>query len=248
MTMKMLKTLVNLLAIGVFLYAGSQLFLIFYDYYENRQNMNNVQEIYRADEHEPNTQTTGLRAQFEPLKELNEDIIGWITVDDTAIDYPILQTRDNDYYLTRNYLREETRAGSIFMDYRNNISDEEDLNTVIYGHRMKDGTMFAGLKKYLDSSFFNKHPVIYYDTLYQGYDLEVFSVYQTKTDFYYIDTDFSSDKEYGDFIHSLKEKSVHETDVQITGNDRIVTLSTCDYSLDRTEGRLVVHAKLVERG
>ena len=163
----------------------------------------------------------------------------------TSINYPILQSTDNDYYLNRNYLREESRAGSIFMDYRNNI-DSLSRNTIIYGHRMKDGSMFAQLKKYLDAEFSRSHAPILLDTLYEGMELEVFAAYRTTTDFYYIETDFSSDEEYLEFIRTIQEKSVINSDVDMNSDDLIVTLSTCDYGFDREEGRLVVHAKVIQ--
>src|SRR5699024_3859127 len=90
----------------------------------------------------------------------------------TKIDYPILQAEDNDYYLNRNYKREDTPAGSIFVDYRNNVA-EENRNTIVYGHRMKDDTMFNSLTKYLDEDFLKDHQTIKYDTMYGSYDAEV---------------------------------------------------------------------------
>ncbi|WP_433957467.1 class B sortase [Cytobacillus horneckiae] len=246
--MKWIQRILTITALIAFVYAGSRLFIIGYDYYENWRNMNEVQDIFNNELEQSGEESFGIRPQFDPLLAINNDIVGWITVDDTRIDYPILQSEDNEYYLTRNYKRKDTRAGSIFMDFRNDVSDESERNTILYGHRMKDGSMFAQLTKYLDKDFYMDHPTVYFDTLYAGYDLEVFSVYQTTTDFYYIETDFASNEQYLHFIDTLKGKSVHQTDVAIAENDRIVTLSTCDYSLDPTEGRLVVHAKVVERG
>jgi sortase B len=88
---------------------------------------------------------------------------------------------------------------------------------------------------------------LYYDTLFEGYDVEVFSVYTTTTDFYYIETDFGSDEDYASFLEKIKERSLYQTDTKVTADDQILTLSTCDYALDPEAGRLVVHAKLVKR-
>lgn len=112
---------------------------------------------------------------------------------------------------------------------------------------MKDGSMFGSLKKMLDEDFFMSHRKLYYDTLFEGYDLEVFSVYTTTTDFYYIETDFSGDTEYTSFLEKIQGKSLYKTDTKLSASDQIVTLSTCDYALDPEAGRLVVHAKLVKR-
>ncbi|TKH78710.1 sortase, partial [Bacillus cereus] len=102
-------------------------------------------------------------------------------------------------------------------------------------------------KKMLDEDFFMSHRKLYYDTLFEGYDVEVFSVYTTTTDFYYIETDFENDAVYTSFLKEVQEKSLYKTDTELTANDEIVTLSTCDYALDPEAGRLVIHAKLVKR-
>src|SRR5699024_10762423 len=142
--------------------------------------------------------------------------------------------------LTENYYGDESRAGSIFMDYRNDITSE-NLNTVVYGHRMKDGSMFQHLTKFLDEDFFKSHLTFEYDTLYDSYEAEIFSVYNTLTDFNYIQTDFSSKEEYGELLDKMQEKSRFKTDVEVSADDQIITLSTCDYELDQNEGRLVIH-------
>ncbi|MGG4468263.1 class B sortase [Paenibacillus alvei] len=240
--------IITIMAVLVFVYSVYKLVPPLYDYYTNRKVLETVQEIYKPNQtSDESLQPTSIRSSFDPLLEINEDMVGWITVDDTKINYPILHSSDNEFYLTRNYKKEETRAGSIFLDYRNDKKLENNKNTIIYGHRMKDGTMFSGLKKYLNESFFEKHKKIHLDSLYEGYELEVFSVYQTTTDFYYIETEFSADSEYLDFVDLLQEKSLYDTEMEFSPEDRIVTLSTCDYAIDSLEGRLVVHAKLVKR-
>src|SRR5699024_4444277 len=120
--------------------------------------------------------------------------------------------------------------------FRNDISTK-DLNTVIYGHRMKDGSMFQHLTKFLDEDFFKSHPTFEYDTLYDSYEAEVFSVYNTLTDFNYIQTDFSTKDEYEELLARMKEKSRFQTKVEVNAGDQIITLSTCDYELDQNEGR-----------
>lgn len=112
---------------------------------------------------------------------------------------------------------------------------------------MKDDTMFNQLKRYVDKEFFDSHPIVLFDTLYDRFDAEIFSVYRTTTDFDYIKTDFESDEEFQEFLDIIQEKSLHQSDVRVTKDDQILTLSTCDYMLDPDKGRLVVHAKLVER-
>lgn len=244
------QRLVTLIAVGVFVYSLYQLVPSLYDYYKNDKTLEGVQQIYETTldvkDEEINGDTT--RSSFLPLQEINTDIVGWITADNTKIHYPILQAEDNDFYLTRNYQKEETRAGSIFLDYRNDKNLENNWNTIIYGHRMKDGSMFGQLKKYLEEDFFHDNPTVYLDSIYEGYDVEIFSVYQTTTEFYYIETEFSDGPDYQQFIEQLQERSLYKSDVEIGPDDQIVTLSTCDYGVDSLEGRLVVHGKLVKRG
>ncbi|QBP94144.1 class B sortase [Bacillus mycoides] len=240
------QRILTVVFLGTFFYSVYELGDIFMDYYENRKVMAEAQNIYEKSPMEEQSQDGEVRKQFKVLQQINQEIVGWITMDDTQINYPIVQAKDNDYYLFRNYKGEDMRAGSIFMDYRNDVKSQ-NRNTILYGHRMKDGSMFGSLKKMLDEDFFMSHRKLYYDTLFEGYDLEVFSVYTTTTDFYYIETDFSSDTEYTSFLEKIQEKSLYKTDTKVTESDQIVTLSTCDYALDLEAGRLVVHAKLVKR-
>lgn len=244
----MLSRAITIVSIVVFVYSAYKLGSAGLEYRHNRQVLKDVQEIYEElDVAETETGTTGeIRPQFLELHTINPDIVGWITIDDTKINYPILQGADNDYYLNRNYKNESSVAGSIFMDYRIDL-ENNNPNTVIYGHRMKDDTMFNSLTKYADKEFFDAHQTVYYDTLYGSYDAEVFAVYYTTTDFYYIQTDFASKDEFGTLLDNIQEKSMYQTDVQLDEDDQIITLSTCDYTLDPDRGRLVVHAKLVDK-
>ncbi|PAF13154.1 MAG: class B sortase [Shouchella clausii] len=244
---------ISLLFACVFVYACANLVQIGYDYWNNRTVLAEAQQLYdRSNSQTARQGKEGTALQdlqqsaFSGLHAINDDIVGWIFIGGTNIDYPVLQGRDNEYYLNRNYKGEETRAGSIFMDYRNHIGGEE-RNRILYGHRMKDSSMFSDLTAFTDQSFFYNQPDMFYDTTDAQYDIEVFSVYQTKTDFYYIETDFQSDDAYEAFLTDIQERSLFQTETEVTVNDQIITLSTCDYRLHPTEGRLVVHGKLIER-
>lgn len=244
---KMVSRVIMTICLSVFIYSAYELSIIGFGYYKNRQVLAEVQHVYKQLEKEENDEgNTEIRKQFESLHEINPDIVGWITIDDTKINYPIVQAEDNEFYLTRNYKQENSKAGSIFLDYRNELLEEEK-NMILYGHRMKDETMFQQLTKYADQNFFETHSIIYIDTLYAGYDVEVFSVYYTTTDFDYIQTEFTTDEEIEQFFHSIKQKSMYKTDVGLNSEDTIITLSTCDSTLDKDEGRFVVHAKLIKR-
>jgi len=249
---KFISRVITVVCLGVFIYAAYGLFDIFIDYYQNRQLLNNLQETFydaasAEDAGEGGSTSDSIRPGFDELLKQNSDVVGWITVDGTQIDYPILQADDNIQYLTRNYYQKDSRAGSIFLDYRNDIHLHDERNIVVYGHRMKDGSMFQHLTKFLDEEFFEAHRTFEFDTLYDSYEAEIFAVYNTLTDFNYIETHFDSDEEYEQLLSDIQAASKFQSDVEVTADDSIITLSTCDYELDQNEGRLVLQAKLTKK-
>ena len=185
--------------------------------------------------------------EFEELiedNEINDDTIGWITIAGTSIDYPIVQASDNCYYLTHDCNCNESKYGSIFMDCQN-AADFSDNHTILYGHNMKNGSMFHDLNEYSSHAFFDEHTYIevYSQDAYLKW--KVFSTYSTEPDFNYLQTTFDSPEEYSIFLNSLLSHSEFNNEkVQVTAEDKILTLSTCSDDLEN--GRRVVHAKLVE--
>lgn len=179
---------------------------------------------------------------FAEIKKINPDVVAWINIKDTNIDYPILQGKDNDFYLKHNIYKEKSRAASIFMDYRNNPAFE-DKNTILYGHNMKDGSMFRDLLYYEQPWFFKKHKIINIETEKGTLKYEVFSIYVTDVNFNYLITNFNNEKEYEDYLNIIKEKSKVKSDTTVTAKDKILTLSTCSYQFKNA--RTVVHAKKV---
>jgi sortase B len=162
------------------------------------------------------------------LREKTQDAAGWIRVPGTDIDFPIVQGSDNAYYLKHDHLGKSTRYGAIFMDYRNRPL-QGDRNTIIYGHNMKDDKMFGKLMPFKDEDFALTHPYIELVTD-KGYSVwRIFSAHVTSRDFYYIYVNFSSDEKYMDFLTALQEKSMHDFNLQMYPEDRILTLSTCSY-------------------
>lgn len=181
---------------------------------------------------------------FTLLKERNSDIVGWLKVPNTIIDYPVVQADNNDYYLGRSFERKKSAAGAIFMDYRNEVQTLSG-NIVLYGHRMRDGTMFKALVNYLDRDFFFENRTITFDTLEAPQQWEAISVYETDTSYNYIQTTFEDKKEYVDFLKGIQKKSRIRTDTALSDEDVILTLSTCSYSYD--DARLVVHFRLLQQ-
>lgn len=165
---------------------------------------------------------------FQSLTNANSDIIGWIMIPNTRLSYPLLQGKDNSYYLNHMYNKETGSVGSVFMDYRL-PSDLSGYNTIIYGHRMKDGSMFASLKYYLDSSYRREHPYIYIANTEGIYQYTVFSAYEGATDGLSYQCVFDTDKEKQQFIDYALKHSCYPTELpeELSTKDSYLTLSTC---------------------
>ena len=175
------------------------------------------------------------------LKTFNPDTIGFINVMGTNINYPFVQSTDNDYYLNRSYDKTYNNAGWIFLDYRNNGFN--DKNTIIYGHGRINGTMFGSLKDTLKSSWQNNKDnyIIKISTEKENSIWQIFSVYKIATTSDYLQTTFS-DNEFESFISLIKGRSSYNFETNVTNEDKVLTLSTCYNDNDK----MVVHAKLIK--
>jgi sortase B len=180
------------------------------------------------------------------LQDINPEVVGWIQIAETAIDYPIVQGSDNQYYLDHDWKKEKNRSGAIFMDYRNDPDalTNAETHTILYGHHMRDGSMFKQLVAYKDPAFLKDHPLILIQDQYETHYYEIFSVYVSTTDFYYIETNFATPMDYVMFIKQLQTNSMHPSDQLLTSHDRLLTLSTCTYEYN--DARFVVHARHVD--
>ncbi len=177
------------------------------------------------------------------LMSMNKDVVGWLKVNETNIDYPVVQASDNDYYLKHNLDNEEDKNGWIFMDYRNSKYNL-DKNTIIFGHNMYySGIMFGTLANVTKKSWYENpdNLIISYDTIYESNKYQIFSIYKIPKTSDYLKTYFSTDAEFSEFIDMIKSRSMVDFGVSVTTSDSIITLSTCSNYNDR----LVVHAKLI---
>lgn len=184
-------------------------------------------------------------ASLASLISLNPETVGWLKVNNTNIDYPVVQSTNNKYYLDHNFNFEEDRDGWVFMDYRNNPV-ELSKNTIIYAHnRYYSGVMFGTLYKAYHSSWYNNkdNMTITFDTLYGNHTWKIFSIYKTTVTSDYLQVNFSDDKEWNEFINMLKGRSVKDFGVNVKASDKIITLSTCAETRSK---RLVVHAVMIE--
>lgn len=177
---------------------------------------------------------------FEKLKSINEEVVGWIKIDGTTIDYPIMQTTDNEYYLRKDIYNNYEQCGSIFLDYKNS-SNFTDKNIVVYGHHIKKGIMFADLIKIYDGSLGNDVTVNIY-TPEKTMKFKVFSSYETEPEDYSINTNIQNSN-YLEFVNTLKQRSKNDFNAEFTNSNQILTLSTCDSS---GKNRVLVHAALEE--
>lgn len=186
-----------------------------------------------------------IKAKLSNMKELYPNLYGWITIPGTVINYPIMQTDNNEYYLNHSYTGANLSAGSIFADYRCDTTPINNKNLIIYGHHMLNTSMFYSLDRYLEESFFNSNNTVYIYTLDGMYTYKVFSVYEANKYSPYITTYFKNDSTFAEFARTIKGKSIHNNDAfNIDSNSKILTLSTCS---NRTyEGRLAVHAVLTD--
>ncbi|QCX32908.1 class B sortase [Caloramator sp. E03] len=179
----------------------------------------------------------------DKLKSINSDYKFWIRIENTKINYPVVQGKDNDYYTIYDFERKKRKAASIFIDCRNDM--QKDKNIIIYGHNMHDGSMFHDLIKFKDKNFFENNKTIEITINNKKYIYEIFSVYVTSSSDNYLITAFSSPKDFMEYISKAKSKSLFKNNLEITSDDKIITLSTCSYEFN--DARTVVHAKLIKQ-
>lgn len=157
----------------------------------------------------------------------NEDIIGILKVPGTVIFYPVAYySGDNDYYLNRNYFKQKSAAGSIFMDYENSV-ERQDPNTVLYGHQMYSNSMFHSIGYYADEDYFNTHRYVIFNTVYENSVWEVFAFFEAHISFNYIQVFFNSERDFLSLANEIANKSYHDTGIEIVEGDRILIMSTC---------------------
>jgi len=178
------------------------------------------------------------------LQKINSDTIGFLSVAGTNINYPVVQTTNNSYYISHSFKKQSNKAGWVFMDYRNNISNLSQ-NTVIYGHSRLDTTMFGTLKNILNTSWLNNknNYIIQLSTITENTLWQVFSVYTLPVENYYITTNFNNNIEYENWLNTMLNRSEYNFNTTVNTNDKILTLSTC-YGNSK---RVVMQAKLIKR-
>ncbi len=262
----------NLIALIIFLVAfvfliksGIDVINYFIDTNKTNEEIKEIEEIVEIEE-VPDSEATEIIEQIEEIPEsnpywdyikmnlinvnfnellaINNETKGWIQVNGTNINYPFVQTNNNDYYLTHSYNKSYNQAGWVFMDYRNDTINY-DRNTILYAHGMNNKTMFGSLRNILSSSWYNNtnNHVIKLSTPTENTLWQVFSVYHIETTNDYIQTEFATDEEYQTFLDMLKGRSAVQFDTTVSATDKILTLSTCYNKTDK----VVMHAKLIKK-
>ena len=252
--------------LGVFIFAGYQLYNTFYGYRTAQKEYSNLNQQYvststaetlatpeapatpeatvtpEVPASTPPVISGPISVDFDALLAQNAQVVGWIYSPDTVISYPVLKGGDNDYYLHHTLNGTENASGSIFMD----AVCEADLsgdNTILYGHHMNDGSMFASLDRYKQEGFWADHSVMYYYTPSQNYMLQIFAGFVTGGDSDVYAFNFESREHFQSFIDSMRSRSSFGGEVEVTSNDHIMTLSTCSYEYD--DARYVILCKII---
>lgn len=228
--MKILRTIINIVLISIIAVCA-------YKIYDKSAEYKKADESYAQIRLEKENENNN------NLYNKYEDYRGWIKVDNTNIDYPIVQGKDNSFYLDKDINKNYVSSGSIFMNYLNNGFNDE--NTILFGHHMRNKTMFAQLEKYKEKEFFQNDNDIKIEVENDKVlTYKVFSVYITDANDNYIKTNFDNKSEYKEFLDKIKNKSIYKSDINVDENDKIITLSTCSYEFN--DARMVVHGKLLK--
>jgi len=215
------------------------------DFATNLENMKDpMQKDFAAIEVKSyNTEIESMKAQLNSLTLRNPDTYGWIYVPGTTINYQVVQSTDNDYYLTHSTTGGKLVVGSIFTDYRNDRSILKNFNTVFYGHNVTNGSMFNHVTKFLTEETFN-NTLIYIYTYEGAYVYEPFAIYETRSDYQYFRTAFASTDEFIEFAEEMQANSKFNKNMEFKDTDRIITLSTCTNGA--MTSRYSLQAKLVK--
>ncbi|MFG6395358.1 MAG: class B sortase [Lachnospiraceae bacterium] len=243
--------------IGIILIVTGLLFLGFliygeYNEYNSARKIKKLQEQKKASYNGADVQQ-GILPEYRKMYETNSDLAGWIVIDGTDINYPVVQSKVyQEFYLNHNFDGEKDEAGSIFADARNDVFLPDD-NIIIYGHNMKNGSMFGTLQYYLDKDYYNSHNIVSFDTLYKRGTYQIAVVGLSKiseesdgTFKYYDFINAENKKSFKKYVENIKKLEAYDTGVSLKYGDKLITLSTCN-SVEK-DGRLFIVAKEVKNG
>ena len=237
---KCIKIILILLLLSIFIYCTYNVINYLKNEYKNVKLNSNIQEIaikeVIIDNDDKTNDISPIQVDFDKLDDVNNNIQAWIYLNDSNINYPIVQGNDNNYYLSKTVDGDYNPNGSLFIDYRNS-KDFSDPNTYIYGHNMKNDTMFGDLEKYKKQEYYDNHKEMYILTRKNQYKLEVFAGYTTEdgSEIYNFIGNDSNER----LIELAMSKSDFSSDVKVDYNDKVVVLSTCSYDYENARYVLI---------
>ncbi len=265
---KILYILVILILVGVFCFSAWYVGSYYLEGREQQEKYDDLADIVESIRNDPNYtvptydastvpagdgESSGetpaasrvMLPEYAPVYEMNPHLAGWITIDGTKVNYPVMQTPDSvDYYLYRNFEGKKSSRGCLYARESCDINAPSD-NITIYGHNMKDGSMFGGLERYKRENYWQEHRYIAFDTLYEHHTYEIFAVFRTTASIgegfpYHKFADAADEAEFDEFVGNCKALSLYDTGITPEYGDKLICLSTCEYT--QTNGRFVVVA------
>lgn len=259
---KVMILIFSVVALGCFAYFG----IYYYQNYRNDSDMEHLAQIkeqnktpglaFLTDDEKENDEQTVEEKEPEVLEDyktllnMNKDLIGWLKIADINIDYPVMQTNDNTYYLDHNFDEKYDKNGCLFLDYQCDVINR-NTNLIIYGHNMQSGKMFGSLSKYSSEDYYKEHPKFEFDTIYEKGAYEIVYVFRSKiynedavVFKYYQFIDVQSEKEFNSNMAEMAKISLYDTGITPQYGDELLTLSTCDYQ--ENNGRFVIVARKIK--
>lgn len=239
-----------LICMSISIVMGYKIWQYYMDANQNKDDFSKLIEqmeqekgIQENDMGEPDKTEDGILEKYAALYQQNPDMVGWISIEGTDVNYPVMQTpKEPDFYLKHDFEKKESAYGVPYVDAACSIVPQSD-NLLIYGHHMKDGQMFGGLMEYEQKAFFEAHKTIQFDTLWERGEYEIVAVFKTtvgdESGFpFYKFVDAKNQQAFDEYVSKCKELALYETGVSAEYGDRLLTLSTCEYT--KKNGRLVV--------
>ena len=239
-----LNIIIYMILIFVLIYSGIKIFKWYKDKTNNNKIAEQIKSTVIVEDKNEDENKEEYTVDFNKLKEQNNETVAWIKVNNTSVEYPVVRATNNSFYLNHSFDKSKNSAGWIFADYKNKF-DNTDKNIVIYGHNMRDDSMFGSLKNILNSDWYdndeNTNITLYTENEKCIY--KVFSIYKIENENYYIKTEFKNDNEFEEFVKNLKKRSIKDFNVDISKDDNILTLSTC---ANNNKYRIVLHSVRVK--
>ena len=239
-----LNIIIYMILLFVLIYSGIKIFKWYKDKTNNNKIAEQIKSTVIVEDKNEDENKEEYTVDFNKLKEQNNETVAWIKVNNTSVEYPVVMATNNSFYLNHSFDKSKNSAGWIFADYKNKF-DNTDKNIVIYGHNMRDDSMFGSLKNILNSDWYdndeNTNITLYTENEKSIY--KVFSIYKIESEDYYIKTEFSNDNEFEKFIETLKKRSIKNFNIDISKEDSILTLSTC---ANNNKYRVVLHSVRVK--